>query len=224
MGLAYWVLYLLLFDTSPLVFCVSELSWTASYIFLALRLYADIPKEKHKEKAVFWILPVFSLVMGVFFCTRGSYFENILMGTAMGVLGFYAVKGICFAKNGKFADKKLIFAAALAMALPDGIYMPFAQNYNAIKPALDKLKSEPGYDVICRLGAEFEVAAAQIGPGKTRLSPREREVAELIRQGFTNKQIAARLYVSVSTVKMTISNIFDKTGIRSRAQLPDAKI
>lgn len=114
MGLAYWVLYLLLFDTSPLVFCVSELSWTASYIFLALRLYADIPKEKHKEKAVFWILPVFSLVMGVFFCTRGSYFENILMGTAMGVLGFYAVKGIYFAKNGKFADKKLIFAVALA--------------------------------------------------------------------------------------------------------------
>ena len=78
--------------------------------------------------------------------------------------------------------------------------------------------------MICRLGAEFEAAAAQIGPGKTRLSPREREVAELIRQGFTNKQIAARLYVSVSTVKMTISNIFDKTGIRSRAQLPDAKI
>ncbi len=53
MGLAYWVLYLILLGTSPLVFCVSELSWTASYIFLLLRLYADVPKEKHKKKAIF---------------------------------------------------------------------------------------------------------------------------------------------------------------------------
>ena len=98
MGLAYWVLYLILLGTSPLVFCVSELSWTASYIFLSLRLYADVPKEKHKNKAIFWILPLFSLGMGIFFCLRGSYFENILMGTAMGILGFYAVKGIYFAK------------------------------------------------------------------------------------------------------------------------------
>lgn len=58
MGLAYWVLYLILLGTSPLVFCVSELSWTASYIFLTLRLYADVPKEKHKKKAIFWILSV----------------------------------------------------------------------------------------------------------------------------------------------------------------------
>ena len=105
MGLAYWVLYLILLGTSPLVFCVSELSWTASYIFLALRLYADVPKEKHKNKAIFWILPLFSLGIGIFFCLRGSYFENILMGTAMGILGFYAVKGIYFAKIQKQTGK-----------------------------------------------------------------------------------------------------------------------
>ena len=113
MGLAYWVMYLILLGTSPLVFCVSELSWTASYIFLTLRLYADVPKEKHKKKAIFWILPLFSLGMGIFFCLRGSYFENILMGTAMGILGFYAVKGIYFAKIQKQTGKLWIFAAAL---------------------------------------------------------------------------------------------------------------
>ena len=113
MGLVYWVLYLILLGTSPLVFCVSELSWTASYIFLTLRLYADVPKEKHKNKAIFWILPLFSLGMGIFFCLRGSYFENILMGTAMGILGFYAVKGIYFSKIQKQTGKLWIFAAAL---------------------------------------------------------------------------------------------------------------
>ena len=56
---------------------------------------------------------MFSLGMGIFFCLRGSYFENILMGTAMGILGFYAVKGIYFAKIQKQTGKLWIFAAAL---------------------------------------------------------------------------------------------------------------
>ena len=60
--------------------------------------------------------------------------------------------------------------------------------------------------------------------GKNQLSPREREVASLIRMGLTNKQIAARLYISISTVKLTISNIFEKTGIKSRVQLSDAEL
>ena len=101
MGLAYWVLYLILLGTSPLVFCVSELSWTASYIFLTLRLYADVPKEKHKKKAIFWILPLFSLGMGIFFCLRGSYFENILMGTSNGNIGLLCGKRYIFCKNSK---------------------------------------------------------------------------------------------------------------------------
>lgn len=115
LGLAYWVLYLVLFGTAPIVFCVSELSWTASYIFLAMRLAADIPKEekKTKVKAAFWILPAFSFIMGIFFCVRGSYLENVLMGTAMGILGFYAARGIYYAKKQNRTDKLWIFRAAV---------------------------------------------------------------------------------------------------------------
>ena len=120
------------------------------------------------------------------------------------------------------AEKSL--KTALSLAAADSIYMPFAQNYAGIKTVLGSIKESPAYDIICRCGAEFEKSAAKIGLSGSRLSPREREVAELIRKGLTNKQIAARLYVSVSTVKMTVSNIFDKTGIRSRAQLSDIKI
>lgn len=124
--------------------------------------------------------------------------------------------------NDAKAEKSL--KTALSLAAADEIYMPFAQNYAGIKTVLGSVKQSPAYDIICRRGAEFEKSAAEIGLSGTRLSPREREVAELIRCGLTNKQIAARLYVSVSTVKMTVSNIFDKTGIRSRAQLSDIKI
>lgn len=45
-----------------------------------------------------------------------------------------------------------------------------------------------------------------------RLSPRESEVAELVRQGLTNKEIAASLVVTPETVKQHLKNIREKTG------------
>ena len=102
--------------------------------------------------------------------------------------------------------------------------MPFAQNFSLIRESLENFKEIQSYAKSCKLGTSYEKSLLQIGAGKPKLSPREREVAELIRQGLTNKQIAARLFVSLSTVKMTISNIFDKLEIKSRAQLSDIKI
>ncbi len=71
MGLAYWVLYLILLGTSPLVFCVSELSWTAICIFFLLYVFMQMYRKKNiKRKRYFgfyrcflWVW-VFSFVCG----------------------------------------------------------------------------------------------------------------------------------------------------------------
>ena len=51
------------------------------------------------------------------------------------------------------------------------------------------------------------------------LTEREREIASRIVDGFSNKQIADKLYISEGTVKNYISKIYDKTGIHDRVKL-----
>jgi len=54
------------------------------------------------------------------------------------------------------------------------------------------------------------------------LSPREGEILELVRQGFTNAQIAHALFISESTVKVHVRHILEKTGARSRTEAATA--
>jgi two-component system, NarL family, response regulator LiaR len=50
------------------------------------------------------------------------------------------------------------------------------------------------------------------------ITPRELEVLELIARGMSNREIAAKLYVSENTVKTHSSRVFDKLGARRRTQ------
>jgi DNA-binding CsgD family transcriptional regulator len=51
------------------------------------------------------------------------------------------------------------------------------------------------------------------------LTPTERQVAELVADGKSNKEVAATLFVTVKTVEANLSRIYAKLGIRSRGAL-----
>jgi two-component system response regulator NreC len=51
------------------------------------------------------------------------------------------------------------------------------------------------------------------------LSQREREVLQLIAEGYTSQEVAKRLFLSPKTVETYRSRIADKLGIRHRAEL-----
>jgi DNA-binding NarL/FixJ family response regulator len=55
------------------------------------------------------------------------------------------------------------------------------------------------------------------GEGLASLSGREREVADLVAAGATNKEIAAELFLSEKTVESHMTRLFGKLGVASRA-------
>src|SRR6202167_3008861 len=61
------------------------------------------------------------------------------------------------------------------------------------------------------------------GSGKTRerspLSQREREIVQLVAQGYKNKEMAEKMFISEQTVKNHLHNIFDKLGVSDRLEL-----
>ena len=54
---------------------------------------------------------------------------------------------------------------------------------------------------------------------KPLLSDREKEVVQLVSQGFRNREIGEKLFISEQTVKNHLHNIFDKLGVSDRLEL-----
>ncbi|MBZ5601338.1 MAG: response regulator transcription factor [Acidobacteriia bacterium] len=66
-------------------------------------------------------------------------------------------------------------------------------------------------------------ASGSVGGGKGRerspLSTREREIVALVAQGYKNKEMAEKMFISEQTVKNHLHNIFDKLGVSDRLEL-----
>jgi DNA-binding CsgD family transcriptional regulator len=69
------------------------------------------------------------------------------------------------------------------------------------------------------LAAAAEKLLAKLHARPSPLSARERQVAELVAQGFSNKEIGTHLFVSERTAENHIRSILDKLGFDSRAQI-----
>ncbi len=53
----------------------------------------------------------------------------------------------------------------------------------------------------------------------TRMTKREKQVIDLIADGFTNKEIAQKLHLSIFTIKSHVHNILEKLALNTRVQI-----
>ena len=101
----------------------------------------------------------------------------------------------------------------------------FARAFQLIEELAADLPEQPWRETFLQ---QAHSQIPRIGPLSARrlnkeafsgLTEREREVAALIAQGKSNREIADNLVVGVRTVEAHISNIFSKLGYTSRAQI-----
>ena len=72
-----------------------------------------------------------------------------------------------------------------------------------------------------RRSNEAFAKSSESGPRREKplLSDREKEIVQLVAQGFRNKEIGEKLFISEQTVKNHLHNIFDKLGVSDRLEL-----
>ena len=73
-----------------------------------------------------------------------------------------------------------------------------------------------------RIERQAGVEAAESRHRMTRLTPREREVVELVAQGLPNKIIARRLDIGIRTVETHRARVLEKMGMRNASELARA--
>jgi len=139
------------------------------------------------------------------------------------------LQAVAFHALGERARAVELLDEALALAEPGGFIRIFVDEgapmarllYEALPRGV-----HPSY--VRRLVAAFRVDGPDEGAPPTApaagtrlaepLSRRELEVLPLIAEGLTNQEIAARLYLSLHTVKAHARNIYAKLGVNSRTQ------
>lgn len=78
--------------------------------------------------------------------------------------------------------------------------------------------------VIRQFATPLDPALAQVAANakpreRAQLSQREREIIVLIAQGYKNKEIAEKMFITEQTVKNHLHNVFDKLGVSDRLEL-----
>jgi len=131
------------------------------------------------------------------------------------------------------ARRRLHRSLAPALSLRRGGRWPAAGDRQAARAAL--LEAESALDAFGALRRRSEAArelrrlghrvlrpAHDASPGPlgplAALTAREREIAELIADGRTNREVAEQLVLSPRTIEAHLRNIFGKLGVRSRME------
>jgi LuxR family maltose regulon positive regulatory protein len=113
-------------------------------------------------------------------------------------------------------------AEALRLAQPQGYIRSFADSGELLVPLLQEAAQHGNYpEYIGRILSATKGAVQTIPDQAALIEPlsrRELEVLRLLVAGLSNREIAARLVLSLGTVKTHIHNIYGKLEVSSRAQ------
>lgn len=114
-----------------------------------------------------------------------------------------------------------VLCQALDVAIPDGVVLPFAECAEEVLPLLSHPVVTRRYPAetlerIIRCCRSYLDTLSAHGPEQVRLSERELEILQLLSKSLSHNEIAAQAYISVSTVRYHIKNIYQKLGVNNK--------
>jgi NarL family two-component system response regulator LiaR len=144
---------------------------------------------------------------------------DVSLGTEDGLNFIPMLKEIAAERKVLHAPKVLVcsmyedpFLIHRTMVAGADAYVAKSEELSEIINAIDAILARETY-----LNAKYPRLTEE-NPWK-KLTSRENEIAFLVKQSFSNKQIAKKLGINERTVENHLSRIYDKTGIDSRAEL-----
>ena len=188
---------------------------------------------------LFPAMPMLHMIYGRVLLERGEYkkligLSDLFLNTAsifpnlLCKLYIYVHQSAAYGKLFNRDKAVECLDAALKLAAPDDLFMPFAENGDSIGSILWESGRFPEYMRFiakCRFLYETystaieKIRLAYFPEQAFALTEREQEVAELAAGGMTNREIGERLFITENTVKARLKSVFEKLGIKSRAQL-----
>ena len=207
--------------------------WSAtSAYYHALRGETDkIPEifSQHRLSTVNMLAPgkpMMEMIENQVYLAEGAYAKVIgrsaellavceAMHYALVALHLRIQTAAAYEKLGKTEEARAWLEKALSDAAPDGLVMPFLENYDYIRPLLAR---ETQSLLAAQIMALDEAAKAR-NTASARpavfdaLTTREYEIVELMGQRLSNREIAERLYLSEGSVKQYVNQIYSKLHI-----------
>lgn len=156
---------------------------------------------------------------------HGSYLLPIMRARVILALSLF--------EQNRVNQARQVMAQAARLAAPEFFIRPFLDYGHKIKPLLSlvlhtanlstgtlsflkgTLATFAHADGVAEAPPEDEQTALAIAAS---ISPREQEVLRLLGAGLSNREIADKFNISVSTVKTHLENIYIKLGVNSRTQ------
>ena len=118
---------------------------------------------------------------------------------------------------GKRAEARKILERAIADGEPDRLYIPFVENYLSLRELLHSATQTDFTRQLIALGDAY--LERRSGAGDTRpaalasLTAREFEIAGLMTERLSNREIAEKLFLSEGSVKQYVTKIYAKLGL-----------
>ena len=115
--------------------------------------------------------------------------------------------------------QEFVSAGVSGFILKDAPLDVVLNTIRSVASGLKVLPDELTVTLFSEIAREVVASGGSIDREEMRLTPREREVIDLIADGLSNKAIGKELHISVHTVKSHLRNIMEKLTLNSRLQI-----